>query len=115
MATERVRERLAALRDQFHISEAGIARTTGFRQQKVNDFFNGQMKFPALDFMDAIARVFHYTLADLLAKDLPPSTLTSTERAILSNLKQMETAQRVAFENLILKPKAGSGRRRGSN
>lgn len=105
MATERVRARLAALRDQHGISEAGIARATGFRQQKINDFFNGQMKFPALDFMDAIARVFHHTLADLLAQDLPAPSLTNGQLRIIIALKAMKSSERVSFESLILRTK----------
>lgn len=103
IATERVIARLEALRDQYGVTEAGIARATGYRQQKINDFFNRQIKFPALDFMDAIARVFHYTLADMLAQDLPPPTLTKGQLQFLVNLKTLKKPDQHLFEVMMEK------------
>lgn len=107
MATARVRERLAALRDDVGLSDAALARAAGLRQQDVSRFFTGEMKFPALDFMDAIARVFHYTLADVLAKDLPAPSLTNGQTQVLAHLKAMKPAERVAFEALVVRKKLG--------
>jgi transcriptional regulator with XRE-family HTH domain len=112
LLTLRLRERLIALRDQARISDAGIARAAHLRQQDVSRFMLGDMKFPPLDFLDALARVFEHTLPELLAKDVPTSSLTASQRSILATMKTMKPAERVAFESLILK-KAGSGRRRG--
>jgi|GEM_PF-5457371 len=112
--TARVRERLAALRAQCEMTESGLARAAHLRQQDVNRFFHGDMKYPALDFMDAIARVFHHSLADVLAEDMPKPSLTESQREIVANLKAMEPVERAAFEKLIRRRKtAGSGRRRG--
>lgn len=101
MLTARVRERLVALRDEHQMSEAAIARATGLVQQEVNRFFTGDMKLPRLDFMDAICRVFHYTLADVLAKDLPKPSLTKTETTILAQLKGMKPRDRENFESIL--------------
>lgn len=101
MATAKVRERLAALRDDYKLSDAGLARAAGLRQQDVSRFFNGDMKFPPLDFLDALARVFHLTLADVLAKDLPAPSLTNGQMQVLVSLKTMKTSERVAFEALM--------------
>ena len=107
MATAKVRERLAALCADYKLSRAGLARASGFRQQDVNRFFNGEMKFPALDFMDKLARVFHYTLADLLAKDLPAPSLTKSQTQVLVSLKAMNVADRASFETLLVRKKSG--------
>lgn len=109
MATERVRQRLLALMTEHDISQAGVARAIGVDQQKVNLFFKDQMKFPALDFMDAMARVFHHTLADLLAKDLPPPTLTKVQQQLLARWKTMDALERHAFETAMDR---GSGKKR---
>lgn len=110
MATAKVRERLAALRDDAGLSDTGLARAAGLRQQDVSRFFTGDMKFPALDFMDALARVFHYTLADLLAKDLPAPSLSKWQIDVLAGLKAMKPVERAAFESLMArKPRARNG------
>lgn len=103
MATAKVRERLAALRDDFGLTDTGLARAAVLRQQDVSRFFNGEMKFPALDFMDKLARVFHCTLADLLAKDLPAPSLTKSQTQILVSLKSMTPADRASFEALLVR------------
>lgn len=115
MLTQRLRERLTALRDQAGMSDSAVARAAALRQQDVSRFMLGRAKFASLDFLDALARVFQYTLPELLAKDIAPSTLTETQRAILATMKAMETTERVAFESLILPKKAAGGtkRRRG--
>lgn len=113
MLTERVRARLATLRDEAQISEAAIARATGLVQQEVNRFFTGDMKLPRLDFMDAIARVFHTTLADLIALEMPKPEMPEWQLNVLIALKAMEPSERHAFERLIQRPASGgSGRRR---
>lgn len=113
LLTLRLRERLIALRDQAGMSDAGIARAAHQRQQDVSRFMLGDMKYPPLDFLDALARVFQYTLPELLTKDVAPSTLTESQRAILATMKGMDPVQRVAFESLILKrPPNGTARRR---
>jgi transcriptional regulator with XRE-family HTH domain len=113
LLTLRLRERLRVLRDQAGMTDAGMARAAQLRQQDVSRFMLGDMKFPPLDFLDALARVFQYTMCDLLAKDIAPSTLTESQRAIVATLKTLPAHERMAFENLILH-KAGSGRPRGS-
>lgn len=110
MLTQRLRERLVALRDQAGLSDSALARAAHQRQQDVSRFMLGDMKYPPLDFMDALARVFHHSLPDLLAKDVPPPAITASEQSILAAMKGMKPTQRVAFESLILKP-SGSGRR----
>lgn len=101
MITARLRERLIALRDEHRLSDSAWARAAGQRQQEVSRFVNADMKFPPLDFLDALCRVFHYSLADVLAKDLPPPTLTKTQSQFLVNLKAMSAAERNAFETLM--------------
>lgn len=114
LLTLRVRERLIALREHAGMTDTGLARAAGQRQQDVSRFMLGDMKYPPLDFLDALARVFQYTLPELLAKDLTPNGLTETQRAILATMKTMNATERVAFESLILKkPVHGTGRRRG--
>lgn len=113
LLTSRVRERLIALRDQAGMTDTGLARAAQQRQQDVSRFMLADMKYPPLDFLDALARVFHYSLVDLLAKDVPPATLTESQRAILATLKAMDAGTRVSFETLILKPKVGTARRDG--
>lgn len=114
LLTLRLRERLIALRDHSGMTDTGLARASGQRQQDVSRFMLGYMKYPPLDFLDALARVFQYTLPELLAKDIAPSSLTESQRAILAAMKGMKSSQRVAFENLI-HPPSGTERRRGLN
>lgn len=109
MATELVKQRLVALMEEHEISQAGVARAIGVRQQKVNLFFDNQMKFPALDFLDAMARVFHHTLADLLAKDLPPPSITKTQQQVLARWKAMDAFERRSFEVVMDR---GKGKKR---
>jgi transcriptional regulator with XRE-family HTH domain len=106
MLTEQVRARLATLRDETHISEAAIARTAGLVQQEVNRFFTGDMKLPRLDFMDAIARVFDRTLADVMAMDATKVERPEWQVRVLIALKAMEPTERHAFERLIDRPRA---------
>ena len=103
MATALVRDRLAALRDEYGLTDAALARAAGLRQQDVSRFFNRDMKFPPLDFLDALARVFHYSLADLLAKDLPAPSLTKGQQEILISLKALTPSERASFENLLVR------------
>lgn len=103
MATAKVRERLATLRDDCRLSDSGLARAAGLRQQDVSRFFTGDMKFPALDFMDKLARVFHYTLADVLAKDLPAPSLTKSQTQVLVSLRAMKPSDRASFEALLVR------------
>jgi transcriptional regulator with XRE-family HTH domain len=105
MLTAQVRNRLLALRTETGLSETALARAAGQVQQEVNRFFTGDMKLPKLDFLDSMARVFHYTLADLLAKDMPPRTMTKQELTILVNLQAMKPSDRLSFENLISRDK----------
>ena len=115
MLTVRVRERLIALRDEHGLTDAGWARAAGEVQQEVSRFTTGDMKMPKLDFMDRLARVFHRTLADVLADDLPLATLTVNEVKILAGLKAMKPVERAGFETLVRNRVAGgSARRRGS-
>lgn len=114
MLTAQVRERLIALRDQHGLTDAGWARAAGEVQQEVSRFTTGEMKMPKLDFMDKLARVFHRTLADVLAEDLPPATLTENQVKVLAGLKAMKPSERAHFEGLVRNRVAnGSGRRRG--
>lgn len=112
MLTLRLRERLTALRDQARMSDSALARAANQRQQDVSRFMLGDMKYPPLDFMDALARVFQYTLPELLAKDVPPAGLSESQRSVLAAMKAMQPVERSAFENLILKGPAGTARRR---
>lgn len=97
------------------MSEISVARAAGQRQQDVSRFFLGQMKFPPLDFLDALARVFHFSLADLLAEELPKPSLSEKQRRILATIRGMQPKQREGFETLLEAPrtgKAGNARRR---
>jgi hypothetical protein len=112
---ERLKERLIALRDENHLTDTGWARAAGEVQQEVSRFTTNEMKFPRLDFLDNLARVFHRTLPDLLAEDVPPATLTESQVQILSGLKSMKPSERAHFEGLVRgKAASGTGRRRGS-
>lgn len=112
MLTLRLRDRLIALRDHAGLNDSALSRAAHQRQQDVSRFMLGDMKYPPLDFMDALCRVFNYSLAELIAKDIAPSQLTESERAVVAALKTMKNGERVAFENLILR-KGSNGRRRG--
>lgn len=114
MLTARVRQRLIALRDQHGLTDAGWARAAGEIQQEVSRFTTGDMRFPRLDFLDHLARVFHLTLAEVLSEDLPPATLSEGQVQILAGLKAMKPSERVGFEALVRNRVAvGSARRRG--
>lgn len=110
---QRVRARLVALMDQTGVSQSGLARATGYRQPVINRFFTGQMKYPPLDFLDAMARVFEYTLADLLHQELPPPTLTPVERDVLATWRTLDAGDRGAFGRLMLRKNAGRSAGRG--
>jgi transcriptional regulator with XRE-family HTH domain len=101
MLLEQARERLIVLRNQHGLTDAGWARAAGLVQQEVSRFTTREMKFPKLDFMDKLARVFHCTLADVLAKDLPRPSLSKQQITILANLKGMKPAQRAALEEFL--------------
>lgn len=101
MLLAQARERLIALRDQHGLTDTGWARAAGLVQQEVSRFTTNEMKFPRLDFMDKLARVFHYTLADILAKDLPRPSLSKQQITVLANLKALKPSQRDAFEALL--------------
>lgn len=87
------------------MTATAIARAADLRQQDVSRFFTGQMKYPPLDFLDAICRVFQYTLADVLAKELPRPSLTSTQIDLLAAVKAMSPADRAAVERVVLRKK----------
>lgn len=114
LLTLRVRERLIALRNHAGMTDSSLSRAANLRQQDVSRFMLGEAKYPAMDFMDALCRVFNYTLAELLDKDIAPSQLTESERAIVAAMKAMTNGDRASFENLILrKPSGKTERRRG--
>jgi transcriptional regulator with XRE-family HTH domain len=79
----RVRRRLKALMQEHGLSQTGLARAAHQRQQDVNRFMSARSVYPSLHFLDQLARVFQYTLADLLAADLPQPSLTSEELTLL--------------------------------
>lgn len=105
--TARVRERLAALLKQHQLTESAVARATGERQQDVNRFFQGEWKNPPLQFLDSLARVFHYTLADLMRDELPKPSLTEAEIGLLATWRTMKPGDRVAFDALIRRKTGG--------
>lgn len=114
MLLQRLRERLIALRDQNQLNDTGWARAAGEVQQEVSRFTTGDMKLPKLDFLNNLAQVFHRTLPDLLAEDVPPATLTESQVRILAALRAMKPSDRAAFETLIRnKVPGGNVRRRG--
>lgn len=78
-----------------------VIRASGQLQQDVSRFNKGQMKYPPLTFLDSLARVFHLTLADLLADELPEPSLTAQERRVLAHWKSLGTVKAAAFESLI--------------
>lgn len=115
LLAQRLRERLIAMRDDAGLTDTGWARAAGEVQQEVSRYTTGQMKFPRLDFVNKLAGVFHRTVADVLAEDLPPATLTESQVRVLAGLKAMKPTERANFEALIRNRAAGGiGRRRGS-
>ena len=77
----------------------------------VRRFALGEMIFPALDFLDALCRVFHYSLADMLSADLPNYTLTQAEQRLLDEFRLMTPGDRHAFETVLYRrPKPNNGR-----
>jgi transcriptional regulator with XRE-family HTH domain len=113
--TARVRERLAALRDAHGLTDSGLARAAHQRQQDVSRFFNGDMKFPPLDFMHALSQVFDRTLADVLAMDVTRTEKPEWQARVIVALKAMQPSERLAFETLLTRGKGGAenGLRRG--
>lgn len=113
--TAKVRDRLAALRDAYGLTDTGIARAAHLRQQDVSRFFNGDMKYPPLDFLDAICRVVHRTLADILNHEASKPALPAWQIRVLAHLSALDPSERIAFETLLTRGPAagGSGRRRG--
>ncbi len=101
MLTAQLRDRLIGLRDEHGLSDSGWARAAKQRQQDVSRFVNAQMKYPPLDFLDSLCRVFHRTLSEVLAQDIPPATLTKAQSQWLVRLKTMTPSERNAFETLM--------------
>jgi hypothetical protein len=99
--TAMVRERLIALRDAHRLSDAGWARAARQRQQDVSRFVHADMKYPPLDFLESLARVFDHTLADVLAKDAAKSEKPEWQMRVLVALKAMTPTERHAFETLL--------------
>lgn len=97
----RLRLRIDGLRRQMDMQWSDVVRASGQLQQDVSRFSTGQMKYPPLTFLDSLARVFHLTLADLLADELPEPSLTAQERRVLAHWKSLGTVQAAAFESLI--------------
>lgn len=95
-----LRARLLALRDAHQLSDSAWARAAHLRQQDVSRFTRGAMTFPALDFLDALCRVFQLSLCDCLADDIPTPALTKAELELLVNVRAMAPADRHAFERL---------------
>lgn len=99
--TARTRARLDALRRQHKMNWTQVANAAGLVQQEVSRFSTGQMRFPALSFMDAIARVFHRRLADLLADETTEPSLTSREIGVLAHWRKLDAGQKDAYEQVI--------------
>lgn len=82
-----LRTRVLSLMRANGLSQAALSRAARVRQQDVSRFLTDDMVNPSLDFLDRLARVFQFTLADLLAKDLPQASLTADEQALLSRYR----------------------------
>lgn len=109
-----VRDKLVALRNAHGLNDSAWARAARLRQQDVSRFVHAQMKYPPLDFLDALARVFNRTLADILAEEMPKSEMPEWQSRVLVALRAMDPSDRHAFEQLISRPTTGgTGPRRG--
>jgi transcriptional regulator with XRE-family HTH domain len=109
LLTALVRQRLAAVRDAYGLTDAGMARAAHQRQQDVSRFFNGDMKFPPLDFMNALCLVVNLTLADVLRDELPKPELPEWQMRVLATMKAMSPTDRHAFETLMDRGKKPNG------
>lgn len=109
MLTAMVRERLAVLRESHGLTVTGMARAARQRQQDVSRFFNADMKFPPLDFLDALAKVFNVTLADILGMDATKPEVPEWQARVVIALKAMEAQERIAFETLLTRGRPANG------
>lgn len=96
---------------QYGLTQAALARASGERQQDVNRFFTDQMKYPPLDFLDNLARVFQVTLADVLADELPRPALTDVQVRLLAQLQGMDPKDRWAIEHVVARAGASESTR----
>lgn len=111
----RIRSRIQKLMRAHGLSQAALARATGERPQDINRFLTDDMAYPPLDFLDRLARVFHYTLADLLAKDLPPARLTPDEVTLLARYRATTSARDRHAALSFLHPPPVKRRRRANS
>jgi hypothetical protein len=109
--TTALRLRLVDLRNTHQLTNAGWARAAKQNPKDVSRFALGDMTFPPLDFLDSLSRVFHVTLAELLAADAPKASLTNAQMAVLDALAKMNPADRHMFERLIQMGQPRGGRR----
>jgi hypothetical protein len=108
MLNDRIHTRLTALMRQHQVDQTQLSRAAQQSRRDVNRFFTKAMVYPSLDFLDALARVFDQTLADLLAKDLRTSSLTGEEVSILAGWRSASEADRQIVRRLL----ASKSRRR---
>jgi transcriptional regulator with XRE-family HTH domain len=79
--TLRIRERLQAAMKHHGMTQIELVRRSGATPQAVQRFLAGQSPYPPLSFLDQLARVFGWTLLEMLADEIAPiPTLTLSPR-----------------------------------
>jgi transcriptional regulator with XRE-family HTH domain len=97
----KVGARFKALRLEHGLTQGQVATALQAKQQEVSRIENGRIVNANLDVLDALARIYHYTLADLLRDMLPEQSITSVERALLVRLRVNDHVARVVSELLL--------------
>ena len=106
-----LRTRLLALRDARGLTNVDWAYISKQTPHDVRRFALGEMVFPPLDFLDALCRVFHSSLADMLSADLPKYTFTQAEQNLVDEFRLLTPGEQHAFETVLYRrPKPNSGR-----
>jgi transcriptional regulator with XRE-family HTH domain len=103
--------RLRTLRRDCHLTQTEVAEALHAEQQDVSRVEMGRPVNADLEFLDAMARLYHYTLADLLHEELPEPALTGIERKIVTKLRTMDSSDLGSFVRLILAHRRKGGAR----
>jgi len=97
----RIGLRVKGLRQRAGWTQTQLAERLRVEQQEISRLESGRVVNVNLDFADAIARQFQYTLADLLREVLPEPSLTAVEHDVLIALRGMDDETRGAVERLV--------------
>lgn len=79
-----VRTRLQQLMRQHGLSQADLSRASGVAANDLSRLLTGERVYPSLDDLDALARVFRLSLADLVRPTLPTPPLRPEEVTLLA-------------------------------